>query len=162
MTGVRVATPHPRRISHVDPATFAACCSPYPGGSGQSPSRISLVRVAFPTEREGRHPRLVFRGLLRICICYGPQLCLPIPDGRYPGLRGAGYPGPVSAPGLLPGCPISSPGETLTHVCTGPLVAHRSRTSDAPRFARPAGAERGKNRMGIGCPRPGLTVVRDS
>jgi hypothetical protein len=127
--GTRVATPRPRRISHVDPATFAACCSPYPGGSGQGPSRISLARVAFPTKREGRHPRLVFRGLLGIRMRYGPQLRLPTPGGRYPRLRGAGHPVRVSALGLLPGRPISSPGETLTHVYAGPLVAHRSGTS---------------------------------
>src|SRR5437870_12560680 len=100
MTGMRVATPHPRRISHVDPATFAACCSPYPGGSDQSPSRISLARVAFPTEREGLHPRLVYRGLLRIRTCYGPQLRLPTRGGRYPRPRGAGHPVRVSALGL--------------------------------------------------------------
>ena len=64
--GARVATSHPWRISHVDPATFAACCSPYPGGSGQSAFRRSLARVAFPMNRVGRHPRLAFRGLLRI------------------------------------------------------------------------------------------------
>jgi hypothetical protein len=75
---LRVATPNQARASHVTQDTFLTCCPHYPGGPEQVGRLRSCSAAAFPEYRAGRHPRLSFRGLLRVHSHYGlPGCCSP-------------------------------------------------------------------------------------
>ena len=75
---LRSTTPHPGRISHVTQDTFLTCCPHYPGGPEQVDRLRPCSAAAFPEYRAGRHPRLSFRGLLRVHSRYGlPGCCSP-------------------------------------------------------------------------------------
>src|ERR1700676_2845890 len=54
-------------------ATFLTCRAHYPGGSNRCVSVFFPVRAAFPKYLVGRHPRLHFRGLLKLHSRYGLQ-----------------------------------------------------------------------------------------
>ena len=86
--------------------------------AGRARVRLGSPWPAWPSPQNGRVGTRdsSFEASSGFASRYGPQLRLPTPGGRYPRPRGAGCPVQVSALGLLPGCPISSPGETLTHV----------------------------------------------
>jgi len=72
---LRIATPRPGRVSHVAQGTFLACCPHYPGGSVQVDRLQPCPASAFPEYGAGRHPRLSFRGLLRVHSRYGLSGC---------------------------------------------------------------------------------------
>ena len=72
---LRVATPHPGRVSHVTQDTFLTCCPHYPGGPEQGGRLQSCSAAAFPEYWAGRHSRLSFRGLLRVHSRYGLTGC---------------------------------------------------------------------------------------
>src|SRR3984893_925519 len=56
--------------------TLPACRAHYPGGSRRVLLSVaSPPHAAFPVIQAGRHPRLHFRGLLRLHSRYGPQDC---------------------------------------------------------------------------------------
>jgi hypothetical protein len=54
-----VPPPLPRRVTR----KIGGCCLP--------------STAAFPALESGRHSRLLFRGLLRVHSCCGPQICWP-------------------------------------------------------------------------------------
>ena len=54
-------------------STLPTCRAQYPGGPGRVHMSVaSPSRAAFPLSQAGRHPRLHFRGLLRLHSNYGP------------------------------------------------------------------------------------------
>src|SRR5262245_63988203 len=55
--------------------TFQTCRAHYPGGRTSAHVDCFPIRAAFPDSWAGRHPRLHFRGLLRLHSCYGPPGC---------------------------------------------------------------------------------------
>src|SRR6266849_8010068 len=57
--------------------TFLTCRAHYPGGPNRCVSVFFPVRAAFPSYLVGRHPRLHFRGLLKLHSRYGLQSCSP-------------------------------------------------------------------------------------
>jgi hypothetical protein len=68
--------PSPRRVSPVTCSTFPTCHAQYPGGPQRGHLPVtSPPRAAFPDPVAGRHPRLHFRGLLRLHSRYGPPDC---------------------------------------------------------------------------------------
>jgi hypothetical protein len=68
--------PPPRRVSPVTCSTFPTCHAQYPGGPQRGHLPVtSPPRAAFPDPVAGRHPRLHFRGLLRLHSRYGPLDC---------------------------------------------------------------------------------------
>src|SRR5438876_2688501 len=73
--------------------TFLTCRAHYPGGPNRCVSVFFPVRAAFPNYLVGRHPRLHFRGLLKLHSRYGLQDCSP----AYGGLLSRGF-SPASYP----------------------------------------------------------------
>ena len=73
--------------------TFLTCRTHYPGGPNRCVSVFFPVRAAFPNYLVGRHPRLHFRGLLKLHSRYGLQDCSP----AYGGLLSRGF-SPASYP----------------------------------------------------------------
>ena len=65
----------PRRVSPVARITFPACRAHYPGGSNGCACRLLPRPRGLPRFTGGRHPRLHFRGLLRLHSRYGPPGC---------------------------------------------------------------------------------------
>ena len=84
-----------------------------------------LPRTVLPSPvlRPGRHPRLPFRGLLRLYTRYGPSICSTARSGL---CRGASIP-PVTQPHRPPatGPTDHCPGGTSTHKVIAPFGAHR-------------------------------------
>ena len=98
----------------------STCCSPYPGGPVQVHlSAASPDRAAFPVLRPGRHPRLPFRGLLRLYTRYGPSIRSTARSGL---CRGASI-RPVTQPHRPPatGPTDHCPGGTSTHKVIAPF-----------------------------------------
>ena len=94
---LRVATPHPGRVSHVTQDTFLTCCPHYPGGPKQVDRLRPCSAAAFPECWAGRHPRLSFRGLLRVHSRYGlPSCCSPIDLHLSPELQQEDLSSPLS------------------------------------------------------------------
>jgi hypothetical protein len=72
--------PPPRRVSPVTCSTFPTCHAQYPGGPQRGHLPVtSPLRAAFPDPVAGRHPRLHFRGLLRLHIALRPAGLLSRP-----------------------------------------------------------------------------------
>src|SRR3954451_10768699 len=57
--------------------TFLTCHAHYPGGSEQVLVGFFPARTAFPQSQRGRHPRLHFRGLLKLHSRCGLPDCSP-------------------------------------------------------------------------------------
>ena len=86
--------PSPRRVSPVTCSTFPTCHAQYPGGPQRGHLPVtSPLRAAFPDPVAPRHPRLHFRGLLRLHIALRPAGLLSRP--RRPLSQGSG---PASYP----------------------------------------------------------------
>ena len=67
--------PSPRWVCPVSRITFPTCCAHYPGGSNGCSCRLLPRPRGLPVMQGGRHPRLHFRGLLRLHSRYGPSSC---------------------------------------------------------------------------------------
>src|SRR5512147_970177 len=79
--------------------TLPACRAHYPGGSRRVlVSVASPSHAAFPESQAGRHPRLHFRGLLRLHSRYGP----PDRSTALGGLCRKASARPVAPPSRLP------------------------------------------------------------
>jgi hypothetical protein len=59
----------------------------------------SLPYAAFPIMQAGRHPRLHFRGLLELHVCYGMPGCSPTKSGL--GYEASTHPGAQRTPGRI-------------------------------------------------------------
>ena len=70
---VKGATLVPSGPLQITRITLPTCRAHYPGGPGRVHMSVaSPSRAAFPGSQAGRHPRLHFRGLLRLHSNYGP------------------------------------------------------------------------------------------
>ncbi len=68
--GATLVPSGPPQITRI---TLPTCRAQYPGGPGRVHMSVaSPSRAAFPVSQAGRHPRLHFRGLLRLHSNYGP------------------------------------------------------------------------------------------
>src|SRR5450755_4550841 len=61
---------------------FLACCAQYPGGSNRCACRLLPCPCCLPRLTGGSHPRLHFRGLLKLHSRCGLPDCLPAYSGR--------------------------------------------------------------------------------
>ena len=91
-TPVEVANLTKRGSPSMTRITFPACRAHYPGGSAQVLVDFFPGRAAFPQSQRGRHPRLHFRGLLRLHSRYGlpgrsPAFALTLSRGFVPASR---------------------------------------------------------------------------
>ena len=95
---------------HVTQNTFLACCPYYPGGSKRMDRLHPRSASAFPDYWAGRHPRLSFRGLLKVHSRCGPSGCKsPIGIHLSPELQQEGL--PISLSGCYRDEPIISRAE---------------------------------------------------
>src|SRR3984957_5690821 len=68
--------PRPTRVSPDDPYLLSQRAVPNtPADQTGAFVDCFPARAAFPITVAGRHPRLAFRGLLRLHSCYGPLDC---------------------------------------------------------------------------------------